>query len=325
MEYRDIGRSGIKASVIALGTWAMGGWKWGGTDISESIAAIHKAMDMGVNFIDTAAVYGFGLSEEIVGKAVAGRRDKVVIATKCGIIWHQKAGTHYFDFEDKSCYKYLGGESIRYELEQSLKRLGTDYIDLYQTHWQDPTSPIEETMNTLMQLKKEGKIRAIGVCNASVEEMEEYEKYGRLDSDQESYSMLDRRREKDNLPYCLKNNIAFLAYSPLARGLLTGKLTPDRKFNDGDHRKDDKRFSVENREKVVKMLEAFTPIADSYGVTISQLVIAWTLAQPGVTHVLCGSRNRTQVEENVGAADICLSEEDISKIDVVLRDTDIEY
>ncbi len=325
MEYRPLGQSGISASAIALGTWAIGGWKWGGTDVEQSISAIHQALDMDVNFIDTAAVYGFGLSEKIVGKAIAGRRDKVILATKCGIIWHDKKGRHYFDSDGKSCYRYLGSESIRYEIEQSLRRLNTDYIDLYQTHWQDPTTPIEETMSTLMELKQQGKIRAIGVSNANVEQMEEYRKFGQLDSDQESFSLLDRKREKDNLPYCLKNNIAFLAYSPLARGLLTGKLTPERKLNEGDHRRDDPRFSVENRIKVSQLLEKIKPIADGHNVTITQLIIAWTLVQPGLTHVLCGARNPEQARENASAGDIKLSDDEISKINTITKQMDIEY
>ncbi len=325
MEYRIIGRSGLKASVIGLGTWAIGGWKWGGTDVSDSISAIHCALDRGINFIDTAAVYGFGLSEEIVGKAISGRRDKVVVATKCGIIWHEKKGRHYFDSEDKSCYKYLGSESIRYELEQSLRRLGTDYIDLYQTHWQDPTSPIEETMGELVKLKQEGKIRSIGVSNASVADMKEYEKFGQLDSDQESYNMLDRKRKKDNLSYCAQRGIAFLAYSPLARGLLTGRLTPERVLKDGDHRKDDKRFSVENRRKILALLEKLEPIAKEHNATMSKLAIAWALVQPGVTHVLCGARNPLQMQENAKASNIKLSSEEISKINVFLEQSDIEY
>jgi len=325
MEYRPLGQSGISASAIGLGTWAIGGWKWGGTDIEESISAIHKAIDMGINLIDTAAIYGFGLSEEIVGRAIASRRDKVVIATKCGIIWHDKKGRHYFDSDGKSCYRYLGSESIKYELEQSLRRLNTDYIDLYQTHWQEPTTPIEETMSALIELKQQGKIRAIGISNASVEHMEEYRKFGQLDSDQESYSMLDRKKEKDNLPYCLKNNIAFLAYSPLARGLLTGKLTPERVLKDGAHRKDDKRFSVENRRKVSMLLEKLEPIAKEHNATLSQLAIAWTLVQPGVTHVLCGARNPLQVQENAKASNIKLSSKKKKKINVLLEQSDIEY
>lgn len=153
MRYRSLGQSGIQASVVAFGAWAIGGWPWGGTDESNAIAAIHKALDLGMNLIDTAPAYGLGLSEEIVGKALQGRRDKAIIATKCGLVWHTDKGTYYFTEYDKPVYRYLGPESIRYEVEQSLKRLRTDYIDLLQTHWQDPTTPIEDTMGELLRLK----------------------------------------------------------------------------------------------------------------------------------------------------------------------------
>src|SRR5882724_5273624 len=192
MLYRPLGQSGIQASVIGLGTWAIGGWMWGGTDEAKAIRAIQVSLDAGITLIDTAPAYGLGLSETIVGKAVAGRRDKVVIATKCGLVWHVKRGDPFLDEKGKAIHRYLGSESIRYEVEQSLKRLNTDYIDLYQTHWQDVTTPIEETMKTLLDLKKQGKIRAIGVSNCAVEQLEAYRKIGPLDSAQEKYSMLDR-------------------------------------------------------------------------------------------------------------------------------------
>ncbi|MGB4019461.1 MAG: aldo/keto reductase, partial [Syntrophomonadaceae bacterium] len=184
MQQRNLGTSGLSASVVAIGTWAIGGWRWGGTDEAESIRAIHAALDAGINFLDTAPAYGLGLSEEIVGKALKGKRDQAVIATKCGMVWHTDQGTYFLDQYNKPIHKYLGPESIRYEVELSLQRLQTDYIDLYQTHWQDITTPIEETMGELVRLKEEGKIRAIGVCNATVDEMERYRKLGAVDSDQ---------------------------------------------------------------------------------------------------------------------------------------------
>ncbi len=178
MQYRPLGQSGIKASAVGLGTWAIGGLAWGGTDEEESIRAIHAALDAGVNLIDTAPVYGLGLSEDIVGRAVADRRDRAVLTTKCGHVWHTKKGRHVFDWGDKSVYIYLGPESVLYEFEQSLKRLRTDYIDLYQIHWPDPSTPIEDTMATLLQLKDQGKIRAIGVSNVTVETLESYQQCG---------------------------------------------------------------------------------------------------------------------------------------------------
>ncbi len=308
MRYRPLGQSGIEASVVALGAWAIGGWYWGGTDEAQSIDAIHAALDVGINFIDTAPAYGLGRSETIVGKAIAGRRDQVVIATKCGLVWHTDKGTPRFQEYGKQLYCYLGAESIRYELEQSLSRLQTDYIDLYQTHRQDPTTPIEETMETLLKLKEEGKIRAIGVSNATVAEMEQYRSLGPLDSDQERYSLLDRHIEEEQLPYCRNHGIAVLAYSPLEQGLLTGKVTTERKFAEDDQRTDKPGFGIDSRRRINTMLkEDFQPIADHYGLNLAQLAITWTIAQPGLTHALVGARNTQQVTENAAAGDVILS------------------
>jgi methylglyoxal reductase len=320
MRYRSLGASGIQASVVGLGAWAMGGWMWGGSDETAAIKAIHTAIDLGMNLLDTAPVYGFGHSEEIVGKAIKGKRDKVVLATKCGMVWYVQKGVHFFDDPTgKLVYKYLAPESIRYEVEQSLKRLGTDYIDLYQTHWQDATTPINDTMEALLQLKKEGKIRAIGVSNVTVDQIAEYSKYGPVDNAQEKYSMLDREIEEALLPWCHKHSVAMLAYSPLGQGLLTGKIGPERTFEPGDQRLDNPRFSIENRRKISEMLQTFKPIADAHKVTIGQLVIAWTAAQPGLTHVLCGARNPEQVIENAGGGDLVLAESEIREMTQALQ------
>ncbi len=328
MRYRKIGNSGIDASVVGLGAWAIGGWMWGGIDEKEAIDAIKTAIDNGINLIDTAPVYGFGLSEDIVGKAVKGIRDRVVIATKCGLIWDGEAGSFYFSSDEKvirenegdiRVFKYLAPFSIRKEIEKSLKRLGTDYIDLYQTHWQDPTTPIEETMNELLKLKGEGKIKMIGVSNATTSQMDEYRRVGQIDSDQESYSMLDRKKESDNLPYCKKNNIAFLAYSPLARGLLTGKISPDRIFRDGDHRERHPLFTVENRVKVQSMLAELKLFTEKYNITFTQLAISWVLHQDGCTHALVGARRPSQVMENVKAGDIIFSDEDLKEMRKIIE------
>ena len=314
MEYRPLGASGIEASVVGLGAWAIGGWLWGGTDERKSVEAIQAAIGAGINLIDTAPAYGMGVSESIVGKAVAGRREQVVIATKCGIVWHTDKGTPFVNQSGKTMHRYLGAGSIRYELEQSLKRLGTDYVDLYQTHWQDETTPIEETMGTLLDLKREGKIRAIGVSNASVEQIEAYRRVGPLDSGQEKYSMLDRKLENEYLPYALKNTIAVLAYSPLALGLLTGKVGPERQFPADDLRHNNPRFSVESRQCVQAMLDKMRPIAEKHQLTLAQLVIAWTIAQPGLTHALVGGRNPQQAEENAAAGSVALSAEELAAL-----------
>jgi len=318
MLYRGLGQSGIEASVVALGAWAIGGWKWGGTDESDAVEAIRAAIDHGVTLIDTAPIYGFGLSESIVGKAIAGRRDEVVLATKCGLVWNVDKGNFCFDSDGKSIYGYLGPESIHWEVEQSLQRLDTDYIDLYQTHWPESTTPIADTMEALLELKEEGKIRAIGASNVTRAQLAQYCAAGPLDSDQERYNMLDRDIEEDPLPYCRENGIAVLAYSPLAQGLLTGKVGPDREFSEGDQRRDNSRFSAENRRKVAAMLEELKPAAEARAMTLAQLAIAWAIAQPGLTHALVGARNPDQVRENAVAADVELTPDELAGIDEII-------
>ena len=329
MQYRPLGHSGIQASAVGLGTWAIGGWMWGGSDEADAVRAIHAAVDAGVNLIDTAPVYGFGTSEEVVGKAIKDRRDRVVLATKCGLVWDQaKSGKGELFFhsdeqhptEDAANAKYevrrfLGADSIREEVEHSLRRLGVDCIDLYQTHWQEPTTPIEETMKALVKLKEQGKIRTIGVSNAGPDQMAEYAKFGAVASDQEKFSMLDRGIEDDQLPYCRANGIAVLAYSPLAQGLLTGKVTADREFGEGDQRRDKPRFSRENREKVNRMLEDIRPIAEAREMSLAQLTIAWTIAREGLTHALVGARDERQAMENAAAGDVELTGDELKRID----------
>ncbi len=329
MQMRPIGESGIDASVIAFGAWAIGGWMWGGAEEKESIAAIHAALDSGITLIDTAPMYGFGRSEEVVGKALRGAyRQKAIIATKCSLVWDGSGEDGEFSFgsDDNGrlpdnapnpkykVYRNNKPRLIRKGVEESLRRLGTDVIDLFQTHWQDSTTPIAETMGELMKLKKEGKIRAIGCCNASRENMDEYRAHGQLDSDQEKFNMIDRAMESANLPYARENNMAFLAYSPLGQGLLTGAIGPDRVFEKGDKRISDPRFSQENRTKVAAFLADIKPIADDYHVTLGQLVAAWTVAQPGCSHALLGARTTKQVAENAKAGEIVLSADALAKI-----------
>lgn len=328
MKYRTLGASGIESSVVGLGTWAIGGWMWGGSDEDKAIKAIQTAIDAGMNLIDTAPAYGFGLSEKIVGKAIQGRRDKVVLATKSGLIWHEEKGDFFFASDEKhptdngriKVYKCLSPETIRYEVEQSLCRLGADHIDLLQTHWQDSTTPIADSMEALMKLKDEGKIRAIGCSNASTTQMDEYRSAGQLDVDQELFSMLDRKHEQDNLPYCAEHGIAFLAYSSLAQGLLTGKIGPERAFREGDQRNKKPRFSVENRQKVQEMLAAFRPIAQDHGSSLGQLAIAWAVSQQGCTHALVGARTPEQVIENAKAGDIELTDAELRAMRKAIED-----
>ena len=311
---REIGNSGIKASGVGLGTWAIGGWMWGGTDEDASVAAIQASFDAGISLIDTAPAYGMGRSEEIVGKALQGRRDQVVLVSKCGLVWHTQLGNHFFDQQDKPVHRYLGKDSIIYELEQSLKLLGTDYIDLYITHWQDPTTPIAETMEAMEQLKKDGKIRAIGASNTSVDDLNAYVAAGQLDCLQEEYSMVKRDIEGTLLPVCSKTEVSMLSYSSLALGLLSGKIGSDRTFNGDDQRKDNPLFSIENRLKITALMDEISPICAEHDASSAQTIIAWTLQQPGITFSLCGARNPAQAIENANAGRISLSQEDISAI-----------
>ncbi|MBI1370658.1 MAG: aldo/keto reductase [Planctomycetes bacterium] len=328
MQHLPLGVSNISASRVIFGAWAIGGWMWGGQDEAQAIASIHAALDAGINTIDTAPMYGMGRSEQIVGKALAGRRDKVVIATKCGMRWDLAKGKMFFRTDEDSVnnesgdyavHIYNGPESIREEVERSLKRLNTDYIDLYQTHWQDPTTPLDQTLAELVKLRDEGKIRAFGPCNADMVQLHQYTLAG-ASTDQEKYSMLDRDPEAERLPYCREHNVAVLVYSPLSNGLLTGKVTADRKFAADDLRAQRPRFTVESRTKINDRLGRIAPIAKSHGLTLAQLVIAWTLAQPGLTHALIGARTIKQSQENAAAADVKLSEDELAAIDTAIED-----
>jgi aryl-alcohol dehydrogenase-like predicted oxidoreductase len=316
---RPLGSDIGLTSAVGLGTWAIGGWKWGGTDEAQAISAIQASIDAGVDLIDTAPAYGMGLSEEIVGKAIRGRRDRVIVATKCGMVWHTQQGNFFLEQDGKPIHRFLGAESVRHEVEQSLRRLGIETIDLLQTHWQDATTPIEETMRALMDLRAAGKIRAIGVCNATTEQMDQYRTRGVLASDQERYSMLDRGPEADLLPYVREHGIAFLAYSPLALGLLTGKVSPDRSFPATDLRSNHGKFETNHRARVNIMLEELRPLADGKGLTVAQLVLRWTLAQPGVSHVLVGARNAEQASANAKAGEAELSPSDVAAITTTLE------
>jgi aryl-alcohol dehydrogenase-like predicted oxidoreductase len=315
---RKLGRSGIEVSAVGFGAWAIGGWMWGGADDQQSIQAIHAALEHGINLIDTAPAYGYGRSEKLIGRAIRDRRRKVLLATKCGIIWDREEGTFFFHADqqgatlrpsEKKLYKNLRPASIRQELERSLENLQTDYIDLYQTHWQDPSTPLEETTAALEKLKQAGKIRAIGVSNCNLDELRAY---GPIDSDQEKYSLLDRNIEPNGmLDFCRSSDVAVLAYSPLANGLLTGKLRPDRQYGPGDFRKANPRFRPEAVERINAQLAQLRPIAERHGATIGQLVIAWTIAQPGLTCALCGARDARQAAENAAAGSIVLTAEEL--------------
>lgn len=323
MEYRKIGNSDnpehtdLELSVITFGAWAAGGWMWGGTERSEAVRAIQSSYDSGVTSIDTAPVYGQGLSEEIVGEAIKGiSRDKVQILTKYGMRWDLTKGDLAMHSKDNNgndidIYKYAGRESVVKECEDSLKRLGTDYIDLYQIHWHDKTTPIEETMEAVSELIKAGKVRFAGVCNYDSELMREASKYINLVSDQVPYSMVKRDIEAELVPYCLEHEKAILAYSPMERGLLTGKMKPGYKFGEDDHRSSLHYYKDENLKRVDDFLNLIKPMADEKGATIGQLVLKWTIQQPGISIALAGARDARQAVQNAAAADIKLSAEDI--------------
>lgn len=318
MRRRRIGTTDIETSVIAFGAWAIGGgpW-WGETDDSESVRAIHAALDAGVNLIDTAPVYGWGRSEEVVGKAIAGRRGKVVLATKCGLWWHDQRGPVFFELEGRTVRRLLRPDAIRREIEDSLRRLGTEYIDLYQTHWQttEPEKdPIAETMECLVRLKEEGKIRAIGASNVDIGHIEQYRAVGVLDAIQPRFSMLDRGIEQDLLPHCIRHNISTLVYSPLEQGLLTGRIGMDYVVAPGEYRGNIPWFAPANRRRVLDMLAGWKDLTDKYGCTLSQLVIAWTVAQPGVTFALCGARKTAHSRENAAAGDLVPAEADLRRM-----------
>jgi methylglyoxal reductase len=318
MQYRTLGKTNISASAVALGTWAIGGgpW-WGDSDDNQSIKAIQAAIAAGVTLIDTAPAYGWGHSEEVVGQAIKGQRDKVILSTKCGLWWKDDRGSSFFEMGDKHVKRCLHPETIREEVEDSLRRLDTDYIDLYHTHWQslEPDKyPIDDAMQCLLKLKEEGKIRAIGASNVDLEHIKQYQAAGILDSIQPKYSMLDRVIEKEILPHCHANSISALAYSPLEQGLLTGKIGMNQTFPEGAYRNNIPWFLPANRKKVLNMLEGWTDLRSKYNCSLSQLVIAWTMAQQGITYVLCGARKEAHVKDNVGAGDLELAAADLSRM-----------
>ena len=323
MKNRKIGQSDLDSAILSMGTWAIGGGSWwGDNDDENSIKSIHKALELGVNWIDTAPVYGFGHSEEIVGKAIKGKRDDVIISTKAGLQWYDQGGSTYFSRDGRDVFKDLSAKSIRRDLEYSLKRLGTDYIDIYYTHWQSiPPSltPIKETMNELLKMKKEGKIRAIGASNVSLDHLKEYIQYGQLDVIQEKYSMLDRRVEKELLPFCEANKITLQAYSPIEQGLLTGKISPDFKVQSNSVRDSKEIWTSKSITCVNETLKGWNDLAEKYDATLGNLVINWTFMQSEQINVLVGARKIHHVEENMKAAHFQLEEADIKRM---TRDAD---
>ncbi|MCX7983964.1 MAG: aldo/keto reductase [Bacteroidetes bacterium] len=316
MEYRNVGISELRISVITFGAWAIGGWMWGGTDKRAAEEAIRAAYDEGITTIDTAPAYGQGLSEEIIGEAIKGiPRGELQILTKYGLRWDTTRGVYYFTSIDNAgnevkMYKYAGKESVIKECEESLRRLQTDYIDLYQIHWYDPSTPLEETMEAIVRLREQGKIRFAGVCNFTVEQFKHASSITSIISNQVNYNMLQRDIEADLVPYCLQEGKGILAYSPLARGLLTGKIVPGQPFPKGDHRSTHKLFQPENVKQINEFLKTLKPLAESHNATLAQLVLRWTIDQPGITAALAGARTKEQAVQNAHAVNICLTDEE---------------
>lgn len=326
MELRQLGNSGLRVSPVIFGAWAAGGWYWGPQDDADSIRAIHAALDAGVNCIDTAPIYGMGHSEEVVGKAIKGRRDKVVLATKCGLRWDTPGeGSNPWAYKapdggEHTIVRNLRKHAIIAEVEQSLKRLGTDVIDLYQCHWPDASTPIAETMEAMVTLRQQGKIRAIGVSNFTPEMMAECLRHAPLASDQPKYSLLAREIEADVLPFCRQHNIGVIVYSPLEQGLLTGRVTMERTFAAGDYRGGRPWFQPANRQRVLCALEKIKPIAAAHDATLGQVAVAWVIAQPGVTAAIVGARSPEQARENARAADVRLSAAELQVIRKTFED-----
>lgn len=324
MKNRPLGNFGLSASVVGLGTWVLGGGAiWGiDTDDAESVRAIHAALDLGINLLDTAPAYGWGRSEEVVGKAIRGRRDQVILATKCGLWTDDQRGSFFTEFDGRQMRRSLRPDTIAIEIERSLKRLGVDCIDLYQTHWPSVPpdhTPIADTMACLLKLRDQGKIRAIGVCNVSVPELEENRCHAgpALVSDQLRYSMLHRDPEADILPLCARHGLATLTYMSLEQGLLTGKVGMDRTFQPGEFRANEAWnpwLARVNRRRVLDLLQGWEDLTRKYDCTLAQLVIAWTVAQPGITHALIGGRTVAQVRENARGGELSLEDTDAARM-----------
>jgi len=302
----------LRVSRVALGTWAMGGWMWGGTDERESIATIRAALDQGINLIDTAPVYGFGVSEETVGRAVAatGLRSQAVIATKVGLEWR-----------DGKVYRNATRDRIMQEIDQSLRRLRTDYIDIYQVHWPDPLVPIEETAGAMLTLYEQGKIRAIGVSNFSVEQMVRFREVAPLHVLQSPYNLFEREIEAEILPYCQANRIVTLGYGALCRGLLSGRMGSDTRFDGDDIRRTDPKFQPPRFAQYLAAVERLAQLArDRHGARVVHLAVRWMLDQ-GISVALWGARRPDQLRATAGVAGWSLDRVTRAAIDRILNET----
>ncbi len=312
MRKRILGKGGPELTAIGFGAWAIGGpWEfgWGPVDDEASVSAIRKAIDSGINWIDTAAVYGLGHSEEVVARAISGHRDDVFLATKCGMVWD----------DSRKVRVHLGPVSIRKEIEASLRRLRTDHVDLYQFHWPDPDTPVEESWETMVRLKEEGKAKHIGVCNFGVDLLKRCSAIERPQSLQPIYNLVKQDVSKEVLPYCLQNGIGVVAYSPMMSGLLSGKFDITKLAAD-DWRRKNKVFQEPLLSREIALVERLRPIASKYGRTVGQLAVAWVNMNPAVTSSIVGARTAGQVEENNGG-DFIIQPDDMLKIDEALSET----
>jgi aryl-alcohol dehydrogenase-like predicted oxidoreductase len=315
MHTRKLGFSDLHLTTIGLGTWAMGGggWAfgWGAQDDADTIAAIRRALELGINWIDTAAVYGVGHSEEMVGKAIAGRRDEVIIATKCSRVWNPG---------ETRPFGRLKADSIRREAEDSLRRLGVEVIDLYQIHRPEPDEDIEEGWGVIADLIREGKVRYGGVSNFDVAQIKRVQAIHPVASLQPPYSMVRREVEAELLGFCAANDIGVIAYSPMQAGLLTGSFSRKRaaQLPDDDWRRRNSQFQEPQLSANLDLVEALRPIAERNGRTLAQLAIAWVLRRPEVTAAIVGARRPSQIEETAPAADWVLGAADIAEIEALL-------
>ena len=306
MEYAKPGNSNLEVSRIILGTWVMGGSNWGPCSEDEARGAIEAALAEGVTTIDTAPAYGNGTAEEVLGRVLRGRREDVIIATKCGLNM------------EKSFPRDLSPEFLEKDLHNSLKRLQTDYIDLYQCHWPDKNTPLEKTMEALVRFREQGKIRHIGVCNFDNSQVEESLKYAPLVSVQPHYSLLQRDMENDLLPLCIDKNLGIITYGSLGAGLLSGKYTEPPKFSKSDARSFFYKFFKEKYWPVVSaVVDELKNIGESKGATPGHVAIAWILARKGITSAIVGARNAEQMKDNVKALSVTLSEDEIRRLEEV--------
>jgi methylglyoxal reductase len=313
MQTRKLGASDLELTPVVFGAWGIGGLMWGGSDEAQAVDAIRAALDAGINAIDTAASYGPGRSEELVGRALRGRREGVVVATKCGLRWDEPVGatrleTVGLDGRTQRLYHDLRPASVREECEGSLRRLGVETIDLYQIHRPDPVNGFEGALGEMLKLRDEGKIRWIGISNFTLEETRRAQKVAGIVSIQPSYSVLDRDIEAEVLPWCRSAGVGVIAYSPLARGLLGGHVKLDTTYPPTDHRSTLPLFAPESRRRVLAGLEKVRPIADAHGISLANLAVAWAIGEPGITAALVGARTPDQAAENAHAASVRLTD-----------------